>query len=80
MPGDDAAAVEALAQDHVVDRSRAQIGRRRANDVLGQLVGIRVPQGAFHGGADGRTQGRNDHGFGHRCLRLDQYENVILSV
>jgi hypothetical protein len=75
---DDATAVEALAENHIVHRHGVEIGGRGAHDVLRQLVGVGVPQRALHGGADGRTQGRHDDGVRHGCSV--SYENAILSV
>jgi hypothetical protein len=70
VPGDDTAAVQALAQNHVVDLRATEIRHRRADDVLRQLIGVGVAQRALHGGADGRTQGGHDDGFRHGCLRF----------
>lgn len=71
MAGNDAAAVEALAQDHVVDLRAIDIRCRGTHDVLRQLVSIGVSQCALDGSANGRTQGRHDDGVRHRRLRFE---------
>jgi hypothetical protein len=61
VPGDDAAAVEALTQDDVVDQVRVEPVRRGGDDVMGQIVALvsrRVPLKAVPIGvrrADTRT-------------------------
>jgi hypothetical protein len=68
-----------FAEHHVVDQMRVQLAGRCADDMLRQPVSVGIAQRALHRGADGRAQRGNDHGFRHRCLHLDRYENAILS-
>jgi hypothetical protein len=70
VTGDDPAAVEALAQDHVVDLTVIKIGYGRDDNMLRQLVSVGGPQRALHRGADGRTQGGHNDGVRHGCLRF----------
>ena len=63
MTCNDATAVEALAEDDVVDRAPVEISDRAAHHVLGKLIGIGVPQRALHRCADRSAQGGHDHGF-----------------
>jgi len=65
VPRDDAAAVEALTTNLVVDGARVEVGVGRAHHVFRQLVGIGVAQRALHRGPDRRTQGGHDDGFWH---------------
>jgi hypothetical protein len=79
VPRDDAAAVEALTKNHVVDGARVEVGDGRAHHVFRQLVGIGVAQRALHRGPDGGAQGGHYDGFWHRVAPFDQCENAILS-
>jgi hypothetical protein len=84
MPGDDAAAVQALAQDDVVDqaeqtpggsapaRRNVEVSHGRNDDVFGQRICIRIAQRALVGGADRRSQRRDDDGFRHERLHFNQ--------
>jgi hypothetical protein len=81
MSRDYAAAVQPLSQDDVVDRISVETSGDRADDVIGELVGVGVAQRSLSGGPDGRAQCGHDHGFRHRWSPIsERCENAILSV
>ena len=65
VPGDDAAAVEPLAEDDVVDLTRVEALLGRSHHVIGQVEGGGIAERAPARGADRGAQGGYQDSLGH---------------